>query len=153
MNLWKNTMRRMSSESWSRTNLMLKVLSLEIVFGADSLSVRGYGIPIDSAGWKRLSVMLGQGRMAGSDLIIKPKTNGIGSKNFGLKSLFSFGPRIFHSVSRTANGIGLSKRNFAQTAARTQFQTQTWSRDPSTVQDSRRRQSGAIWVGAGEDRL
>ena len=68
---------------------------LEIVFGADSLSVRGNGIPIDSAGWKRLSVMLGQGRVAGSDLIIKPKTNGIGSKNFGLKSLFSFGPRIF----------------------------------------------------------
>ena len=68
---------------------------LEIVFGADSLSVRGNGMPIDAAGWKRLSVMLGQGRVAGSDLIIKPKTNGIGSKNFGLKSLFSFGPQIF----------------------------------------------------------
>ena len=68
---------------------------MEIVFGADSLSVRGNGRPIDRAGWKRLSVMLGQGRVAGSDLIIKPKTNGIGSKNFGLKSLFSFGPQIF----------------------------------------------------------
>ena len=68
---------------------------LDIVFGADSLSVRGNGIPIDAAGWNRLSVMLGQGRVAGSDLIIKPKTNGIGSKNFGLKSLFSFGPQIF----------------------------------------------------------
>ncbi len=68
---------------------------LEIAFGADSLRVRGNGIPIDGAGWKRLSVMLGQGQVAGSDLIIKPKTNGIGSKNFGLKSLFSFGPQIF----------------------------------------------------------
>lgn len=68
---------------------------LEIAFGADSLGVRGNGVPIDAAGWKRLSVMLGQGRIAGSHQIIKPKANGIGSKNFGLKSLFSFGPRIF----------------------------------------------------------
>ena len=64
--------------------------SMEIVFGAESLNVRGSGVPIDAAGWKRLSVMLGQGQVAGSDQIIRPKTNGIGSKNFGLKSLFSF---------------------------------------------------------------
>ena len=69
--------------------------SMEIVFSADSLHVRGNGVPIDAAGWKRLSVMLGQGQVAGSDQFIRPKTNGIGSKNFGLKSLFSFGPRIF----------------------------------------------------------
>ena len=69
--------------------------SMEIVFGAESLNVRGSGVPIDAAGWKRLSVMLGQGQVAGSDQIIRPKTNGIGSKNFGLKSLFSFGPQIF----------------------------------------------------------
>ena len=69
--------------------------SMEIVFGADSLHVRGNGVPIDAAGWKRLSVMLGQGQVAGSDQFIRPKTNGIGSKNFGLKSLFSFGPQIF----------------------------------------------------------
>ena len=69
--------------------------SMEIVFGADSLYVRGNGVPIDAAGWKRLSVMLAQGQVAGSDQFIRPKTNGIGSKNFGLKSLFSFGPRIF----------------------------------------------------------
>ena len=68
---------------------------MEIVFGADSLRVRGNGIPIDAAGWKRLSVMFGQGQVAGSDQIVRPKTNGIGSKNFGLKSLFSFGPQIF----------------------------------------------------------
>lgn len=68
---------------------------MEIVFGADSLSVRGNGMPIDRAGWKRLSVMLGKGQVAGSDEIIRPKTNGIGSKNYGLKSLFSFGPQIF----------------------------------------------------------
>ena len=69
--------------------------SMEIVFSADSLHIRGNGVPIDASGWKRLSVMLGQGQVAGSDQIIKPKTNGIGSKNFGLKSLFSFGPQIF----------------------------------------------------------
>ena len=68
---------------------------LDIAFGADSLRVRGNGIPIDAAGWKRLSVMLGQGQVAGSDRVIKPKANGIGSKNFGLKSLFLFGPQIF----------------------------------------------------------
>ena len=68
---------------------------LEIAFGTDSLRVRGNGVPIDAAGWKRLTVMLGQGQVAGSDLVIKPKTNGIGSKNFGLKSLFLFGPQIF----------------------------------------------------------
>ncbi len=68
---------------------------MEMVFSADSLHIRGNGIPIDAAGWRRLSVMFGQGQMAGSDQIIRPKTNGIGSKNFGLKSLFSFGPQIF----------------------------------------------------------
>ena len=34
---------------------------MELVFGADSLRVRGNGTPIDAAGWKRLSVMFGQG--------------------------------------------------------------------------------------------
>ena len=68
---------------------------MEILFGADSLRVRGNGVPVDAAGWKRLSVMFGQGQVAGSDQIIRPKINGIGSKNFGLKSLFTFGPRIF----------------------------------------------------------
>ena len=68
---------------------------MEIVFSPDSLHVRGNGMPIDAAGWKRLSVMFGQGQVAGSDQIIRPKANGIGSKNFGLKSLFSFGPQIF----------------------------------------------------------
>src|SRR5712691_1467389 len=35
--------------------------SLEVVFGADALTVHGYGAVIDSRGWQRLSVMLGTG--------------------------------------------------------------------------------------------
>ena len=72
---------------------------LRIDFGTDSLVVRGNGNPIDEAGWDRLSVMLGTGLVAGLAQSIRAKVNGIGSKNFGLRSLFLFGDRI-HIMSR-----------------------------------------------------
>jgi Protein NO VEIN, C-terminal len=67
---------------------------LRIDFGTDSLVIRGNGNPIDEAGWDRLSVMLGTGLVAGLAQGIRPKVNGIGSKNFGLRSMFLFGDRI-----------------------------------------------------------
>lgn len=68
---------------------------VEVAFGEASLRVSGNGVPVGPAGWKRLSVMLGRGHVAGSDRVIKPKTNSIGSKNFGLRSLFLFGDQIY----------------------------------------------------------
>ena len=67
----------------------------EIVFDSESLHVRGTGRPIDPAGWRRLRVMLGRGRVLNSDMVIEPKVNGIGSKNFGLRSLFQIGDTIY----------------------------------------------------------
>ena len=67
---------------------------LKVEFGTDELHISGNGKKIDSDGWKRLSVMLGTGQVGGSDLTIKPKVNGIGSKNLGLRSLFLYGDRI-----------------------------------------------------------
>ncbi|MGC5015129.1 hypothetical protein ACLQ2R_30575 [Streptosporangium sp. DT93] len=67
---------------------------LVIEFGSDAVIVRGSGKTIDRAGWKRLSVMLGHGLVPGAADRVEPKTNGIGSKNFGLRSLFLFGDRI-----------------------------------------------------------
>ncbi|MGE0873571.1 MAG: hypothetical protein AB7O31_02755 [Burkholderiales bacterium] len=54
--------------------------SLSVVFGEDRLYVAGTGDPIDEAGWQRLSVMLGTGRVAGEGRDVARKTNGIGSK-------------------------------------------------------------------------
>lgn len=67
---------------------------LVIDLGQDALVVRGNGRTIDGAGWKRLSVMLGHGQISGSADRVEPKINGIGSKNFGLRSLFLIGDRI-----------------------------------------------------------
>jgi hypothetical protein len=67
---------------------------LTIAFGEEALVVRGNGANIDNRGWKRLGVMLGTGHVAGEAARIEAKTNGIGSKNFGLRSLFLFGDRI-----------------------------------------------------------
>lgn len=69
--------------------------SLSVVFGEDGLYVAGTGDPIDVAGWQRLSVMLGTGRVAGEGRDVARKTNGIGSKNHGLRSLFLFGDQIY----------------------------------------------------------
>ncbi len=70
---------------------------LNVTFGTDALDVVGNGRNITSDGWKRLSVIVGTGRVVGDDEgdRVAPKTNGIGSKNFGLRSLFLFGNEIF----------------------------------------------------------
>jgi Domain of unknown function (DUF3883) len=67
---------------------------LTIDFGDEALVVQGNGRTIDKLGWKRLSVMLGTGLVAGSGERVDAKVNGIGSKNFGMRSLFLFGDRI-----------------------------------------------------------
>jgi hypothetical protein len=69
--------------------------SLSIEFGEEGLDVRGSGESIDRAGWQRLSVMLGTGHVAGDDREVAPKSNGIGSKNHGLRSLFLIGDQIY----------------------------------------------------------
>jgi hypothetical protein len=67
---------------------------LVIDLDQEKLVVRGNGKTIDKAGWKRLSVMLGHGQIQGGADRVEPKVNGIGSKNFGLRSLFLIGDRI-----------------------------------------------------------
>ena len=71
--------------------------AMSIIFGPNGLTVTGNGRAITAGGWARLSVIIGTGRVVGeSDReAIAPKTNGIGSKNFGLRSLFIFGDRIY----------------------------------------------------------
>jgi hypothetical protein len=68
---------------------------LRVSFGDNSVTITGNGKPVDRPGWNRLSVMMGTGTVAGSDRTIKAKTNGIGSKNFGLRSLFIYGDQIW----------------------------------------------------------
>ena len=68
---------------------------LEVAFGEESLEVVGNGTPIDRKGWRRLSVTLGTGSVSGLPGELEQKANGIGSKNFGLRSLFLFGDRIY----------------------------------------------------------
>lgn len=68
---------------------------LEVLFGEDSVTVTGNGRVVNRAGWDRLSVVMGTGRVAGTDRRIEAKVNGIGSKNFGLRSLFNYGDTIF----------------------------------------------------------
>ncbi|HEV7286074.1 MAG TPA: DUF3883 domain-containing protein [Kaistia sp.] len=69
---------------------------LTLTFGSRSLEVIGSGRNIDARGWDRLSVIVGTGNVMGSGHgeVIAPKENGIGSKNFGLRSLFRFGDAI-----------------------------------------------------------
>ena len=79
--------------------------TISVVFGHSDLFVSGSGRPIDRKGWKRLDVVMGTGRVAGDEghPVIEAKQNGIGSKNFGLRSLFLFGNRIFvRSAGRMA---------------------------------------------------
>jgi Protein NO VEIN, C-terminal len=68
---------------------------LQVAFGTDELRIRGDGSPIDADGWRRLSVMLGTGQVGRSERTIAQKVNGIGSKNFGLRSLFLYGDQIY----------------------------------------------------------
>lgn len=69
---------------------------LTLTFGSRSLEVAGTGRNIDRNGWDRLSVIVGTGNVMGSRQaeVVAPKENGIGSKNFGLRSLFRFGDEI-----------------------------------------------------------
>src|SRR6266567_2271200 len=69
--------------------------SLSVIFARDGLEVHGNGRVIDRAGWRRLSVMLGTGRVVGDDRDVPVKVNGIGSKNHGLRSLFLIGNEIY----------------------------------------------------------
>ena len=70
---------------------------LTLTFGEGALDVTGNGRGINTGGWKRLSVIVGTGRVVGEDAAegVPPKPNGIGSKNFGLRSLFLFGDEIY----------------------------------------------------------
>ena len=67
---------------------------LGVHFGSERLVITGNGGPIDAAGWERLRVMLGTGWVPNSDTYIEPKKSSIGSKNFGLRSLFTVGDEI-----------------------------------------------------------
>jgi hypothetical protein len=68
---------------------------LGVEFGRTFVEVNGTGRRIDEAGWKRLSVMMGTGHVAGTDDKVQEKINDLGSKNFGLRALFLFGDRIY----------------------------------------------------------
>jgi hypothetical protein len=70
--------------------------ALTLTFGSRSLEVVGTGKDIDRSGWERLSVIVGTGNVMGSrnGEFVARKQNGIGSKNFGLRSLFRFGDEI-----------------------------------------------------------
>ena len=68
---------------------------LEVLFGEDSVTVTGNGKVVDRKGWNRLSVVMGTGLVAGTDRRIEAKVNSIGSKNFGLRSLFNYGDTIY----------------------------------------------------------
>jgi len=68
---------------------------LEVSFGVDGLTIKGYGAPVDRKGWLRLSVVMGTGRIGGSNDVVRPKVNGIGEKNFGLRSLFVIGDELW----------------------------------------------------------
>lgn len=69
---------------------------LTLTFGSKSVEVIGSGRNIDRSGWERLSVIVGTGNVMGTHgaEVVAPKENGIGSKNFGLRSLFRFGDQI-----------------------------------------------------------
>ena len=68
---------------------------LQVEFGDAGLEVSGNGTPIDKRGWRRLSVTMGTGSVPDFRGKVEQKANGIGSKNFGLRSLFLFGDRIY----------------------------------------------------------
>lgn len=69
---------------------------MTIHFGREALTVSGSGKPVTASGWTRLSVIMGTGEVIGDEPgeAIEAKQNGIGSKNFGLRSVFYFSDRI-----------------------------------------------------------
>lgn len=70
---------------------------LLVTFGDEALEVIGNGKGVTKDGWTRLSVIVGTGRVVGDvpGERVAAKANGIGSKNFGLRSLFIFGDEIY----------------------------------------------------------
>ena len=68
---------------------------LVVHLGSERLVITGNGTPIDPAGWQRLRVMLGTGWVPNSETYIEPKKSQLGSKNFGLRSLFTVGDAIW----------------------------------------------------------
>lgn len=70
---------------------------LSVTFGDSVLEVIGNGKGVTKDGWTRLSVIVGTGRVVGDvpGERVAAKANGIGSKNFGLRSLFIFGDEIY----------------------------------------------------------
>ena len=67
---------------------------LGVTFESDQMVITGNGNPIDDAGWKRLQVILGTGWVPNLETYIEPKKSSLGSKNFGLRSLFAVGDQI-----------------------------------------------------------
>ena len=69
---------------------------IEILFGETELTITGAGRAITAKGWSRLNVIAGTGSVIGGQAgdVVEAKANGIGSKNFGIRSLFLFGDRI-----------------------------------------------------------
>ena len=89
--------------------------ALTLTFGSRSLEVSGSGRNIDARGWDRLSVIVGTGNVMGSGQgeVVAAKENGIGSKNFGLRSLFRFGDAIH---VRSAGKVALLDLQTQETA-------------------------------------
>lgn len=66
---------------------------LRLAFGPAQLEITGNGRGINPDGWRRLSLSLGTGQTQEGSRVDEKK-NGIGSKNFGLRSLFRWGDQI-----------------------------------------------------------
>lgn len=82
---------------------------LKVHFGHEYVEITGSGERINAQGWQRLSVVLGTGNTSNSNRNIKPKVNGIGSKNFGLRSLFLLGDTIYISSEGKQTVLDLAK--------------------------------------------
>jgi hypothetical protein len=78
--------------------------TVNVVFGQGAVTITGNGKGIDAKGWRRLALMQGTGYVAATRQIVEAKTNSIGSKNAGVKSLFRFGDRI-HISSRGRQSV------------------------------------------------
>jgi hypothetical protein len=75
---------------------------MRVTFGHEHLNISGTGRHVDKAGWERLSVILGTGDVispGGVSRKVQPKENGIGSKNFGLRS------KQYQLAERTEHGV------------------------------------------------
>ena len=72
--------------------------SLKIALSTKGLTVLGSGGHINANGWSRLAAILGTGPVVGHGSgmsEIPRKQSGIGSKNFGLRTLFLIGNRLY----------------------------------------------------------